>query len=126
MNSSIESLSTELWFEFFEYLSPFDLFRAFIGLNHRLNVIISSYPLRLNFQSISRSKFDFICCRLQPEQVISLVLSEENLPEQVKLFMNHFPYFKDQFTSLQSVTLIGTCTTLIDLPITVSSLSIKD
>ncbi|CAF4972003.1 unnamed protein product [Rotaria sp. Silwood1] len=126
MNSSFESLSTELLFEFFDYLSPFDLFRIFINLNNRLNAIVYSYPLRLDFRSICRSKFDFICRHLQPKQVISLILCDECVPDQVKLFLDHFPHFKEQFPHLQSITLIEAETiTFIDLPISVSSISIK-
>ncbi|CAF1446587.1 unnamed protein product, partial [Rotaria sp. Silwood1] len=126
MNSSFESLSTELLFEFFDYLSPFDLFRIFINLNNRLNAIVYSYPLRLDFRSICRSKFDFICRHLQPKQVISLILCDECVPDRVKLFLYHFPHFKEQFLHLQSITLIEAETiTFIDLPISVSSISIK-
>ncbi|CAF1153053.1 unnamed protein product [Rotaria sordida] len=126
MNSSFESLSIELLFELFDYLSPFDLFRIFINLNNRLNAIVYSYPLRLDFRSICRSKFDFICRHLQPKQVISLILCDEYIPDRVKLFLNHFPHFKEQFLQLQSITLIEAETiTFIDLPASVSSLSIR-
>ncbi|CAF1246163.1 unnamed protein product [Rotaria sordida] len=126
MNSSFESLSIELLFELFDYLSPFDLFRIFINLNNRLNAIVYSYPLRLDFRSICRSKFDFICRHLQPKQVISLILCDEYVPDRVKLFLNHFPHFKEQFLQLQSITLIEAETiTFIDLPASVSSLSIR-
>ncbi|CAF1032189.1 unnamed protein product [Rotaria sp. Silwood1] len=126
MNSSFESLSTELLFEFFDYLSPFDLFRIFINLNNRLNAIVHSYPFRLDFRPISRSKFDFICRHLQPKQVISLILCDEYVPDRVKLFLDHFSNFKEQFVRLQSVTLTEAETiTFIDLPVSVSSLSIR-
>ncbi|CAF1517953.1 unnamed protein product, partial [Rotaria sordida] len=39
MISSLESFSTELLFDIFEYLSPYDLFRSFINLNDRFNTI---------------------------------------------------------------------------------------
>jgi len=126
MNSSFESLSIELLFEFFDYLSPFDLFRIFINLNSRLHAIVHSYPLRLDFRPICRSKFDFICRHLQPKQVISLILCDEYVPNRTKLFLDHFPHFKEQFLHLQSVTLIEDgANTFIDLPISVSSLSIR-
>jgi hypothetical protein len=126
MNSSFESLSTELLFEFFDYLCPFDLFRIFINLNSHLNDVVCSYPLRLDFRSICRSKFDFICRHLQPKQFISLILCDECVPDRVKLFLNHFPHFKEKFVHLQSLTLIeaGT-TTFMDLPTSISSLSIR-
>src|ERR1700722_16760291 len=126
MCSSLESLSIELLFELFDYLSPFDLLGSFTRLNCHFDAVVHSYPLRLDFRFITRSKFDYICRTIQPEQVIALVLSDERVPDQVKLFMEHFPDFKNRFIRLQSVTLIEAETTLIDLPISVSSLSIRN
>ncbi|CAF1097872.1 unnamed protein product [Rotaria sordida] len=126
MYSTFESLSAELLFELFDSLSPYDLFRIFINLNSHLKVIVHSYPLRLDFRSINRSKFDFICRHIQPKQVISLILCDEYVPEQVKLFLDHFPHFKEEFLYLQSVTLIEAgINTFINLPLSVSSLSIR-
>jgi hypothetical protein len=53
MSLSLESFSTELLFELFEYLSPFELFQTFMNLNCRLDNIVRSYPLRLDFRSFS-------------------------------------------------------------------------
>ncbi|CAF3624470.1 unnamed protein product [Rotaria socialis] len=69
MNSCLESLSTEILFEICDYLTTFDILRAFIDLNHWLDAVISSYSIRLDFQFVSRSKFDFICRHIHPEQV---------------------------------------------------------
>jgi hypothetical protein len=107
MYSYLESFSTEFFFEIFEYLSPFDLFRAFIGLNRRLNAIISLYPLRLDFRSISQSKFDVICNRIQAEQVISLAFSNDQIPDQIKLFLQKFSRVEDRFTRLSAVSFEG-------------------
>ncbi|CAF3298952.1 unnamed protein product [Rotaria sp. Silwood2] len=107
MNSSFESLSTQLLFEFFDYLSPFDLFRIFINFNSHVSVIVHSYPFRLDFRPICRSKFDSIYRYLQPKQVISLNLCDERVPDR-------------------SVALIEAETiTFIDLPLSVSLLSIR-
>ncbi len=125
MISSLESFSTELLFEIFEYLSPYDLFRSFINLNDLFNTIIHLYPLHLNLESISRLEFDYICLHLQPKQVISLILSDENIPHQVELFKKYFPLFKQQFIHLQSLTLIEMFDENIDLPKSVKSLKIR-
>ena len=125
MCSCLESFSTELFFETFEYLSFIDLFRAFAGLNRRLNVIVDSYPVRINFQSSSRSEFDYLCRHIRPEQVISLLFSEEKMPSQVKLFLKYFPDFEQQFICLQSVKFIRTESCLTTLPQCVSSLTLK-
>ena len=125
MSSCLESFSTELFFEILEYLSSLDLMRAFIGLNHRFDSIIGAYPLRLDCRFLSRFKFDFICRHLQPEQVTSLVLSNEETSDQVKLFRNYFPYFEQQFIRLHTVEFIDVDTVLSDLPISVTSISFK-
>ena len=126
MTFSLEFLSTELLFEVFEYLLPFDLFRSFSHLNGRFDGIVRSYSLRLNCRSLSRSNFDFICRHIQPSQVIALSLSDETLPDQVSLFLEHFPNFHREFSSLRSMALIESETTLIHLPISVSSISIRN
>ncbi|CAF4084733.1 unnamed protein product [Rotaria sordida] len=84
MISSIESFSSEILFEIFEYLSPYELFQSFINLNYRINNIVHSYPLHLDFSLISRLEFDYICLNLQPKQIISLILSDEIIPQSVK------------------------------------------
>ncbi|CAF4841722.1 unnamed protein product, partial [Rotaria sp. Silwood1] len=106
MISSLETFLDELLFEIFEYLSPYDSFRPFTNLNDRFNNIIYSYPLHLNFRSISRLEFDYICCHLHPKQVISIMLSDETIPRQVKIFKEKFPFFNDQFLHLQWVAFI--------------------
>jgi hypothetical protein len=123
MTLKLESLATELYFEIFQYLSPFDLFRAFSGLNSRFEAIVGSFSLELDFQSISRSRFDFICRHVQPEQVISLTLSDNKMPDQVNLFFNHFPQFQHEFIRLRKLTLIDVNAAVIVLPSCVSSLS---
>ncbi|CAF3810172.1 unnamed protein product [Rotaria magnacalcarata] len=85
MKSCLESLSTEILFEICDYLTTFDILRAFIDLNHWLDAVISSYSIRLDFQFVSRSKFDFICRHIHPEQVILLILSEKTIPDQVSI-----------------------------------------
>ena len=125
MISSLESFSTELLFEVFEYLSPNDLFRSFLSLNNRLNDILYSYPLRLDGQSMSRLEFDYVCSHLQPKQVISLRLSDSTVPNQVEIFKEYFPFFKDQFLRLRSVALFQLYDHPIDLPSSVQFLEIR-
>jgi len=107
MYSSLECFSPELLCEIFEYLAPYDLFQSFLYLNDHFTKIIHSYPLHLNFQSISRLEFDYICSHLQPEQVISLALSDKIIPCQLNTIKEYFPLFQEQFIHLQSVKLIG-------------------
>ncbi|CAF4249599.1 unnamed protein product, partial [Rotaria sp. Silwood2] len=125
MTSCLESFSTELLFDIFEYLSPYDLFRSFINLTDRFNTIVYSYPLHLNFRSISQLEFNYICCHLQPKQVITIIFSDETIPHQVEIFEEHFPLFKHQFIHLQSVTFIEIFSYTIDLPESVKCLELR-
>jgi hypothetical protein len=121
----VEILPTEILFEIFDYLTIFDILKAFINLNKRLNDIIASYPIQLDFQRITRSKFDFICRYIQPKQVISLYLSDELMPDQVQLLNKYFPHFQKRFIHLQKINFINTSTILSIAPPCLSSLSIK-
>ena len=121
----IERLSTEIFFEIFDYLTPFEIFRAFINLNHRLNGILGLYPMCLDFQHLSRRKFDFICRYLQPAQVLAIVLSDERMPNQCMLFKRHFPLFQDDFVRLKTLRFQSTSTILPSLPPSTSSLEIE-
>ena len=101
MKSVLEILPTEILFEIFDYLTAFDILRAFINLNQRINGVIGGYSFQLDCQRISRSKFDFICRHIQPERVISLYLSDELMPDQVELLNKYFPNFQYRFISLK-------------------------
>ena len=125
MPSSIELLSTEVLFEIFDYLTPFDTLHAFINLTERFNAIVGLYPLRLDFQSISRAKFDFICRHIQPKQITGMILSDERMPHQCELFKRHFPRFQNQFTRLKTIKFNNTSTILPSLPPGLTSLSIE-
>jgi hypothetical protein len=121
----LQVLPTEILYEIFDYLTPFDILYSFIHLNKRINGIVKKYPLQLDFQYISRSKFDFICRYIQPEQVISIYLSDDQMPNQVELFNKYFPNFYHQFIRLRRIKFIDTSTILSYLPKYLSSLSIK-
>lgn len=125
MKTVLEILPTEIIFEIFDYLNVFDIFYGFINLNKRLNDILNLYPIKLDFQCISRLKFDFICRYIHPKQVISLYLSDELLPNQIELFSQYFPNFNSQFIHLKKLQFVNTSTVLANLPISLTSLSIK-
>jgi hypothetical protein len=124
-SSSIELLSTELVFEIFDYLTPYDIFHGFMNLTARFNDTIGHYPMQLDFQSISRAKFDFICRRIQPKQVTAIILSDEKMPHQCELFKRYFPRFAQEFFRLKTLTFNNTSSILSHLPQQVSSLCIR-
>ncbi|CAF2053756.1 unnamed protein product [Rotaria magnacalcarata] len=121
----LEILPTEILFCIFDYLTVFDILRGFINLNKRINDIVGLYPFVLDFQEISRSKLDFICRHIQPKQILSIYLSDEFMPDQVKIFNLHFPDFHEQFFGLKKMKFINTSTVLPNLPVTLTCLSIK-
>ncbi|CAF3649346.1 unnamed protein product [Adineta steineri] len=125
MISILEIFPTEILFEIFDYLTTYDIFYSLNNLNKQINDIIQLYPLNLNFQQISRSKFDFICRYIKPEQVISISFSDEIMPNQVELFKQYFPNFQYKFISLKKFIFNNTSTILSHLPICLTSLSIK-
>ena len=126
MISCFESFSTEVTYEIFDYLSSYDVFHSFIHLNHRFNDMIQFYPLRIDFRRISRMKFDFICHYLHSKQVISLIFSDQNIPEQVLLFHRYFPQFQREFVHLHSIKFIETEDILTDLPESVTALTFQN
>lgn len=76
----------------FEYLSASDLVYAFLNLTPYINKIISNYHFyQINFESISKWKFDLICRHIQAHQIKSLTLSDgDETPYQSKLFFSIF------------------------------------
>lgn len=125
MTSVFETLPTEILFEIFDYLTASDILYALINLNEQLNDVIGLYPLHLDFQHISRSKFDFVCRHIRPEQVITLYLSDEFMPDQVRIFKKYFSQYHKQFIRLKAIKFINTSTILANAPVSLSSLSIK-
>ncbi|CAF1507497.1 unnamed protein product, partial [Adineta ricciae] len=101
-----EQLSTELFYDIFEYFWTEEIFHSFSNLNHRIKSIIELYYVhRINFQSIRKSTFHLICQSILPERVSSLVLSDQNdTCGQSKFFLLHFQI--EQFTNLRSIKLI--------------------
>ncbi|CAF1116859.1 unnamed protein product [Adineta ricciae] len=77
--SKLESLPSELVVEIGDYLDACDLYRAFYGLNHRINTILDHqcHRLDVNFIRISKDQFDFYCTRILPRiaaRITSLTL----------------------------------------------------
>ncbi|CAF0953166.1 unnamed protein product [Adineta ricciae] len=88
------------------YLDSYDIFYSLYHLNIRLDEILNSYNQhRLDFQSISMSKFDFILERINPGKVISLTLSNmDDTPGQFRLFLKS--HSLAQFQHIESLQLL--------------------
>lgn len=60
--SKLESLPTELWFLIFDYLTSFDLFKAFFGIkNKRIEHIMMSRSFVLNTKLMSYTQMSNMC-----------------------------------------------------------------
>ena len=102
----LDRLPVELLHALFDYFITPEIFFTLFNLSNYVNSTVYSYPNhRLHCRSIGRSHFRLICQHLQPEQVVSLVLSDAN--DTAGLSKLFFTYFRmEQFIRLQSLTLI--------------------
>ncbi|CAF1417343.1 unnamed protein product [Adineta steineri] len=107
MPYKFDRLPWEILHQVFDFLNTTDLLHAFNGTNPYLDSILQSYHrIQLNFKSIKKSLFHYICERVYPEQIQSLVLSnDEHTPKQIQLFMLHLPLIN--CINLQSLTIHG-------------------
>ncbi|CAF1208316.1 unnamed protein product [Adineta ricciae] len=104
--TQLDRLPTELFYDVLKYFWAHEALHSFSNLNDRIDAILKSYPTyRINCRSIRKSAFHHICEWISPEQVISLILSDENdTPSQSKLFLSYFQI--EQFINLRSISLI--------------------
>ncbi|UJR34221.1 hypothetical protein I4U23_021627 [Adineta vaga] len=107
---SLQFFPNEIWYEVFSFLDFTDIICAFYGLNFRCNNLVIHYINRygLDFRSISKTKFEIGCQRLQLSSMINsitkLYLSDDDeTPYQTKLFLeNGFTFH--QFTYLNHLS----------------------
>ncbi|CAF1365747.1 unnamed protein product [Adineta ricciae] len=102
-NCPSTKLSNEIFYEIFDYLDGFDIFRAFYGLNHRLQKLLINPLLSMKCQLSSQVEFNVhYQCFLESfkRQVISI---EFNDSQAVDNFMRCF-IFDSSFSRLRSLT----------------------
>jgi hypothetical protein len=102
----LDVLPVEIFHVLFTYFLIYEILLTFSDLSDYIDAFILAYPTwQLNFQSIRRDHFDLICHRIQPEKVISLILSDDiDTPSQSELFFRRFRI--EQFSHLRSFTLV--------------------
>lgn len=102
----IDHLPIELLYTIFPYFSTHELLFTFDGISDYVNDVLRSYSTwQLNFKSIRKDHFDRICGYIQPQNVISLTLSDDiDTPGLSELFFRRFRM--KQFRRLQSLTLM--------------------
>ena len=103
MVNCLENLSNEISYEIFDYLDGFDIFRAFYGLNHRLQKLLINPSMSMKCQLSSQVELNVhYQCFLQAfkQQVISVEFTDS---QAVVNFMRYF-LFNSSFSRLRSFT----------------------
>lgn len=107
MTNYFDRFPVELLHIIFQYLSNCDVIWSFSDISTYVNDVLTNYNWqRLNFQSISKQRFDFICNRLNLTKITSLTLSDDiTTPGQVRLFFSRFDL--QELVNLRSLTLLS-------------------
>ncbi|CAF3641448.1 unnamed protein product [Adineta steineri] len=107
MTTYLDRLPVEILHMIFEFMSNSDVLWSFYNISPYLNAVLNHHHWHtLNFQSISKSRFDFICNHLELQRIISLTLSNDiKTPGQIQLFFSQFN-LRD-FINLHSLTLLS-------------------
>ena len=106
----LESLSNELWLNVFDYLAPLDLFRAFRGLNLRIETLlfVNYQDYRIDFRSLNWKNFHLLsrdCIPSIVNRITSLHLSDDQMVRGQAFEFLSSSIDLSQFTSLRSLTL---------------------
>ncbi|CAF3814433.1 unnamed protein product [Rotaria sordida] len=107
MPTYFDRLPVELLYMIFQFMSNCDVIWSFFDVSPYLNAVLNNYNWhKLNFKSISKIHFDFICNHLNLHKIISLTLSDDlKTPGQVQLFFNRFNL--QDFINLRSLTFLS-------------------
>ncbi|CAF1934510.1 unnamed protein product [Rotaria magnacalcarata] len=107
MTTYFDRLPVELLHMIFQFLSDCDVIWSFFYVSPYLDAVVNNYNYqKINFQSISKTRFDFVCNHLNLPRIISLTLSNDSkTPGQVELFFNRFKL--QDFISLRVLTIIS-------------------
>lgn len=91
-NSYVLNLPPEILYSIIDYLDVSTIFLSFYNVCRYFREICKSYnQYKLDFRSIEKRNFDDICQMIQPENVLSLTLSDNNkTPGEIRLFLSWF------------------------------------
>jgi hypothetical protein len=103
---SLNLLPVELFYTLFTYFLAHEILLTFSDVSDYVDAILLSYSAyRVDFKAIRRDNFDLVCRRIRPNQMISLIISDDNdTPGLSELFFSRWSI--GQFTQLRSLTLI--------------------
>ena len=104
---SLLNLPVEILHRIIDYLDTSTILLSVSNVCVYLRAISTTYNrYQLNLTSFSKWHFHRICLLLEPMNILSLTLSDDNTtPGQIRLFLSLFNI--DQFTRLRSLTLLG-------------------
>ncbi|CAF5111385.1 unnamed protein product, partial [Rotaria sp. Silwood1] len=104
---SLNILPVELFYRILDHLDSETILLSFGYVCQRFHAIVKTYNrYKIDLSSISKSNFHSVCHLLQPDNIISLTLSDDiETPGQISLFLSIFHIH--QFTRLRHLTLIG-------------------
>ncbi|CAF1073642.1 unnamed protein product [Rotaria sordida] len=101
-----DQLPVEIIYKILDELDIETIFVSLYNVCKRFNSILSTYDkYHFNLKTISLNRFNLICSRIRPEQIIELTLSDdENSPGLIEQFLLRFSL--NEFVRLRSLTLI--------------------
>ncbi|CAF1034423.1 unnamed protein product [Adineta steineri] len=99
----LDQFPVELIFDVFTYLTASEILHSFHNFSQYLRQCIRSYQhYKINFQSIRKREYDWICKVIHPDQIMSLTVSDdEETPGQMDLFFSN----NQSFTRLEHLRL---------------------
>lgn len=76
--TQFESLPNELIYLIFKYLNANDILNALSNLNSRFTALLATYTnYKLDFRSVNKDVYDFVCSQMIPSHVQTLHLSNK-------------------------------------------------
>ena len=107
INSSIEKLPVELFHRIFDNLDVETILFSIRPVCRLFQSVVKTYDrFILHFKLISKSNFNILCRLINPKNVISLTLSnDEETSDQIDLFIS-LVHLR-QVTRLRSLTLLN-------------------
>jgi len=107
VNTHLEDLSNEIFFEIFDYLHIFDIFTGFTSLNRRISSILRLIPLHIVIsREHRRHQIDFLSSHLifHEDQVISIKVSDTISDDS---FIISLLFNRHKFSNLKSCKLLS-------------------
>lgn len=102
----LNRLPVELLYHLFGYFYTYEILYTFSDVSDYIKeAALLYFQCYVNFKSIRKTDFHFLCSRLRPDKILSLALSDDiDTPYQSQLFLSQ--YRLERFKQLQSFTLI--------------------